>query len=158
MAIPLTCSCGHTYSLNDSLAGQRRKCMYCGAIMNIPGAVAPSPAVENPAAAPAQPAAARPAFYQPQMRPAIPENATSEQLAERAAIVRASYGAPPVITRAILPERRPEWSKRYWLLMLALIPLVMSSFRKDDFDPSAELRTEFEALSEPEQIRLLVAV
>jgi RsiW-degrading membrane proteinase PrsW (M82 family) len=130
--------------------------MYCGAYFTVPGGAAQ----EDPNALELQPGfefekkedALEPS---PPARAPIPPDATREDLALRAAEVRASYGAPPLNLQPKIVHR-PEWGKRYWLLMLTMIPLLISSLKKGETDKDIETKVEeqISELDESERAKL----
>jgi RsiW-degrading membrane proteinase PrsW (M82 family) len=123
MAIKFSCACGKEFQAKDELAGRRAKCPACGNILTIP----------RPAAAPAEPdiyGLADP-DPQPAMRPvarpavAVPSTYHPTSVAPKTPARAKKPGRPEPLAEGSSPREY-----LYWVLVLALVPLVFSVFGK----------------------------
>jgi RsiW-degrading membrane proteinase PrsW (M82 family) len=124
MAIDFSCTCGKSLHAPDGTQGRRARCPRCSTIVTVP---APAETNDEYDLAPQSSVTARPAAAAP---PAPPPRMAPLQANPLASPVLSSYRAAP----------QPSSLRRftYVLLILALIPLVLSTFFPPE-DHSEEL-------------------
>src|SRR6185437_4069168 len=123
MSISVVCACGKRLRARDEMAGKRATCPGCGGIMQVPAAE-PVLAADDIAVAPRE-VSVRP-------RPVARQSVTIEPVAKQAAAV-----VPPPSPFRAMPSSDRLVSMRHWLyfiFLLALMPLVIHSFSKQDAD------------------------
>src|SRR3954470_5155186 len=108
--IAVTCRCGKQLFGSEAMAGASAGCNKCGRLLTFPAAPGSGPAAETP-----------PGGVQ-----ALP-NLTEEipVPGERPA------GQAPRAAAASGPGPRRGWDSLYWVLLLALLPLVGSLFKEE---------------------------
>ena len=139
MAISFACDCGKAFQVKDELAGRRARCPACGRILTVPPA-APAAATYDLAepVAPPSPPIARPSTDRPAPAEAVSAPPTKQRPA-----------APPVAASAPLEYL-------YWVLILALVPLVVSVFQRGE-PRSIEERVQASLAKADPEVRAKVA-
>src|SRR5205809_38388 len=128
MSIVVSCSCGKRLRARDELASKRAKCPGCGKMLVVPPKVIDSEEdiydVIDPPTAPSAPKPAAQPIAPP--RPAI-------AAAPVAARVAQAQKSSPLATPALVQESGQNLRQYlYWALILALIPLVWSTFHREE--------------------------
>lgn len=142
MAIVFQCNCGKSLKAKDELAGRRVKCPDCETILHVPApqATEPEPDAyglheEEPAPPPRVTAPSQPTFQPAKASARTPARASAASKPSAATMVHAeTTGSSP---REFL----------YFLLLLALIPLVLSVLMPAGKTIKERLDTAFENVS-----------
>ncbi|MGO9468879.1 MAG: PrsW family glutamic-type intramembrane protease [Isosphaeraceae bacterium] len=159
MAITFDCGCGKSLRAKDEFAGKKTKCPGCGSILTIP-TLEQVPRDEDEVATyllepenkPAHSSVAQPSSFAP---------ASSEPVSRSAPAPRTPEVKPA--PKAARRDREPNLESgsireySYWLLLLALVPLVFSLLSTQEQSFAERLAATMEKAA-PEQARQIEAV
>ncbi len=133
MPIIVSCKCGKRFRAPDELAGKKAKCSGCGTVLVV---LRPEPAPAPPQRTDAAPP--------PPSRPAAPRRPAVKAARSPAPPRPAPPSAPPSLDDAA-SRRKAAQRFVYLVLLLALIPLALSTLHRDEDDFSARLERTVEA-------------
>jgi RsiW-degrading membrane proteinase PrsW (M82 family) len=148
MAISLTCSsCQKRLKAKDALAGKTVPCPHCGKMVTIPRSNAEEEAASYLLS-----------DHEPEPEPGNHEEENVPRPRRRVAATPRQQPVAPLLP-VLKSDETPGWLRHlHWLLVLALIPLAVSLFEKDESEEELQARWRDTIESAPPESQLKITL